>query len=172
MKYLGIASVILGMIGLGYLYLGRSNPPSLSQPAPMTAAQQPDLITAPTRSTPLVAAEPLEQPAALQLSEDTVLEGLAAELREDLPEAIADNLTLTDAVFLPRMRILELVYVTSDPDLRSVAGNMRSMVSARAETVCQQGRAMFEMGVTLRNSFLDREGQLFQRLYMLPEDCL
>jgi hypothetical protein len=70
------------------------------------------------------------------------------------------------------MRILELIYVSSDPDIRSVAADMRNLVTARAAAVCQEGRPMFEMGVTLRNSFVDRDGNLFQRLYMLPEDCL
>lgn len=96
---------------------------------------------------------------------------MAADARENLPMAVTDTLTQTDALFLPRMRIMEYTYVMSTADARASAGELRAMIESRAETVCLEGQQMFAMGVTLRNSFEDREGNMFQRVYLLPEDC-
>ena len=78
---------------------------------------------------------------------------------------------MTDALFLPQMRIMEYTYVLTALDVRASARDMRALIDAGAERLCLEGRDMFKMGVTLRNSFRDREGILFQRIYLLPEDC-
>lgn len=170
MKNLGMVIVVLSVLGLGYLYLVRSDMSEPPQPVPSSAPPEADVITAPTA--PAVPSDTAQNAPEPEMTEDALVEGLTADLREALPEIISERLTLNDAVYLPRMRILELIYVSSDPDIRSVAADMRNLVTARAAAVCQEGRPMFEMGVTLRNSFVDRDGNLFQRLYMLPEDCL
>lgn len=129
-----------------------------AEPAPVVTPNAPDRITA------------AESPAA-SLDEEAMLDEMAAATRERLPEAVTDTLTLTDAVFLPRMRIMEFRYVTAAADARAAAGDMRALIDARAETICVDGREMFEMGVTLRSSFEDRERNVFQRVYLLPDDC-
>ncbi len=96
---------------------------------------------------------------------------MAADARENLPSVVTETLTLTDALFLPQMRIMEYSYVTTAADASTSARDMRTLIEARAETICIEGRDMFAMGVTLRNSFEDRDGNLFQRVYLLPEDC-
>ena len=78
---------------------------------------------------------------------------------------------MTDALFLPRMRIMEYTYVTTALDARASAQTMRALIASGAERLCLEGRDMFEMGVTLRNSFKDQDGVLFQRVYLLPEEC-
>jgi hypothetical protein len=134
-------------------------------PAP-TSELAPD-ATAPVAPVAIVAQS--EAPASP--NEETMLEDMAAEARENLPSAVTDTLTLNDALFLPRMRIMEYSYVTTAEDARAAAREMRGLIESRAETICLEGRGMFEMGVTLRNSFEDRNGNLFQRVYLLPEDC-
>ena len=96
---------------------------------------------------------------------------MAADVRESLPSAVTDTLTLTDVLFLPRMRIMEYSYVTTADDSRATAREMRTLIEARTETICLEGEEMFGMGVTLRSSFEDRDGTLFERVYLLPEDC-
>ncbi len=98
---------------------------------------------------------------------ELVLEDIVASVREGLPAAITDTLTLNDAVFFPRMRILEYVYVSSAPNIEDI----QSLIEGRAETLCLEARDMFGMDVTLRNSFEDLEGNVLQRIYLLDEDC-
>ncbi|MCD9150084.1 hypothetical protein [Pseudophaeobacter flagellatus] len=66
---------------------------------------------------------------------------------------------------------MEYNYVTTAADARAAARDMQGLIESRAETICLEGRGMFEMGATLRNSFEDRNGNLFQRGYLQPEDC-
>jgi hypothetical protein len=172
MKSLGMAIVVLGVLGLGYFYLVRSDLPVPSQTAPGVAPPVADVITAPPGPAPDAPSDSAQLASEPEMTEDALLEGLTADLREALPETINERLTLRDAIFLPRMRILELIYVTSESDSRGVAADVRNLVAGRAEAICQQGRAMFELGVTLRNSFVSQDGTLFQRIYTLPEDCL
>ncbi len=54
--------------------------------------------------------------APVSPDEETVLEDMAADARESLPSAVTDTLTMTDALFLPRMRIMEYSYVTTAVD--------------------------------------------------------
>jgi hypothetical protein len=121
-------------------------------------------VPAPTATAPAAT-----QPATLD--EDARLEQIAAANREVLPATVTDTLTQTYALFLPRMRIMEHSYVTTAPDPRATASALRAMIAERAGDICRDGREMFTMGVTLRNSFEDRAGNLIQRVYLLPEDC-
>ncbi len=98
---------------------------------------------------------------------DLELVDVAAAVRESLPAAVTDTLTLNDAVFFPRMRIMEYVYVSSAPDIE----NLQSFIEGRAETLCLEARGMFGMDVTLRNSFEDLDGNVLKRIYLLDEDC-
>ncbi|MGY6633553.1 MAG: hypothetical protein ACXIU8_07385 [Alkalilacustris sp.] len=66
---------------------------------------------------------------------------------------------------------MEFVCVSPAPATRTEAGDLRELVDTEAERLCRTGREMFEMGVTQRHSFLDGDGRLFQRAYLLPEDC-
>ena len=104
-------------------------------------------------------------------NEEVSLEDMAAFARESIPTAVTDTLTLTDALFLPRLQIMEYTYVTIVADPRSTARDMRTMIEERADTICLEGREMFEMGATQRYSFEDGRGNIFQRVYILPEDC-
>ena len=103
--------------------------------------------------------------------EEVSLEDMAASARESIPTAVTDTLTLTDALFLPRLQIMEYTYVTTVADARSTARDMRTMIEGRADAICLEGRQMFEMGATQRYSFEDGQGNIFQRVYILPEDC-
>lgn len=150
----------LAVVVIGYFLLVPAGPP----PQPVATPEAPAPETAPAVSAP--APEPRAP------NEEAVLEEMAASMRESLPEAVSDSLTLNDAVFLPRMRIMEFSYVTSASDVRAEVDALRTVLETRAETICQEGREMFEMGVTLRQSIEDRNGDLFQRLYLLPEDCV
>ncbi|MFA8385390.1 MAG: hypothetical protein ACEPO2_07180 [Pelagibaca sp.] len=174
MKYL-VGLGALAVVTLGYFLLV----PSVDAPAPMpeSAVRAPD-AAAPAPVTdqanrgpvaPIVIAA--ENVASALEDEEAALEDMALKAREGLPSAVTNTLTLEDAFFLPRMRIMEFSYVTTAPDGRAVADEMRTLIEARSEGICLEGRQMFEMDVTLRNSFEDRDGTLFQRVYLLPEDC-
>ena len=159
-KYLlGLGAIIVVVVGYFVLMptqdlpeLTREPLPNNSAPAALEATPREDIVT-PT------------------LDDAAFLQDLAADVREGLPSVIGETLTMTDAVFLPRMRIMEYAYVTTSGDVRAAAGELRSLIEARSETICIDGREMFELGVTLRNSFLDRDGTLLRRAYLLPEDC-
>ncbi|WP_051108220.1 hypothetical protein [Yoonia vestfoldensis] len=171
MKYVvGLGALVVVVIG--YFLLAPATPPD-PVPAPEVAASDPEPAPA------AVAPATPETPEAI-ISQDVVpvspddealLETMAADARESLPSTVTDTLTMTDALFLPRMRIMEYSYVTTAVDARASARDMRTLIEARAERLCLAGRQMFAMGVTLRNSFEDRDGNLFQRVYLLPEDC-
>ena len=167
MKYLiGLGALVLVVVG--YFLLVPTGDQTTQAPAPDVAS--PDTVpTAP----PLVAPEAIipDEAAPTAPDEEALLEEMAAAVRESLPEAVTQTLTLNDALFLPRMRIMEFSYVTSAADGSAAARDMRALIEARSETICREGREMFGMGVTLRNSFEDRAGNLFQRVYLLPEDC-
>jgi len=159
MKYLiGLGGLVVVVVG-GYILLV---PEETSQQAPSVP------LAVETETTPADDPAPASDPAP---DAETVLEDMAADARENLPEDLTDTVTLTDALFLPRMRIMEYSYVTSAPDARASAQEMRTLIEARAETICLDGREMFDMGVTLRHSFEDSSGIVFQRVYLLPEQC-
>lgn len=169
-KYLiGLGILVVAVIG--YFFLAPpANPPApspeVAEPAAPPAAEPPAATPAPEPAAPADTAQTDVTPDA-----ETLLENMAADTREGLPSAVTDTVTLNDALFLPRMRIMEYSYVTTAADARASALDMRNLIEASAETICIEGRQMFEMGVTLRNSFEDRAGNLFQRVYLLPEDC-
>lgn len=163
MKYLiGLGGLLVVVVG-GYILLVPEVDPQETPQVPVvvdtTPEPAPDPDSAPDPS-------PAPDPDA-----ETLLEDMAADAREDLPRTVTDTLTLTDTVFLPRMRIMEYTYVTTADDARATAREMRALIEARAETICREGEEMFGMDVTLRNSFKNRDGTLFQRVYLLPEDC-
>lgn len=167
MKYLVGLGVLVVLVA-GYFLLVRSEDtpaPSASSDAAQTA--EPGAIAE------LVAPEAVapQDEAARSPDEDALLEDMAAEARESLPSAVTDDVTLTDAVFLPRMRIMDYRYVTAAADPRASVRDLRAIIEDRAESICVEGREMFGMNVTMRNSFEDRDGTLFQRVYLLPEDC-
>lgn len=165
-RYLIALGSLVLLVGVYFLLA-----PDPAPPAPDPAEPEPVAEPVPETLAPDPAPPAPEAAAPLVVDEDTRLETLAAELRERLPEAVTDTLTLTDAVFLPRMRIMELRYSVATDDARAATGDMRAQIEARAETICRDGREMFDMGVTLRNSFDDGRGTLFRRHYLLPEDC-
>lgn len=174
LKYL-VGLGALAVVTLGYFLLV----PSVDTPAPMpeSAVRAPD-ATVPAPETEQADRAPTapiaiaaEDVASAFEDEEAALQEMASKAREGLPSAVNDTLTLEDAFFLPRMRIMEFSYVTTAPDGRAVADDMRALIEARSESICLEGREMFEMDVTLRNSFEDRDGALFQRVYLLPEDC-
>ncbi|SDX86895.1 hypothetical protein [Roseicitreum antarcticum] len=158
MKYI-VGLGVLGLAVVGYFVLVPEGRPPASPTANIEAIAIPEPV-------------PPAEPAALGApDEEAFLEEVAANAREGLPTAVTDTLTLNDAFFLPRMRIMEYVYVTSSSYSRATAIDTRSMIESRAEVICLDGREMFEMGVTLRNSFFDGDGDMFQRVYLLAEDC-
>lgn len=165
-KYLagfGGLAVLAAALG-AYLLLGpQHTPPAETRPAPA--------VETPAEPAPEPAPELVPEAAPAEPDPAQLLEELAADLREDLPVRITDTLRKTDAIFLPRMRIMEFVYVSMAPATRAEAGELRGLVEGDAERLCRTRRDMFEMGVTLRHSFLDGNGRLFQRVYLLPEDC-
>lgn len=163
MKYLiGLGALVVVVVG--YLVLSLTEEPS-EPPAPASQpAPTPAVPSAPEAIAP-------DETAAPALDENELLEQMVADVRERLPSTISDTLTMTDAVFLQRMRIVEYFYVTTSADVRASASDLRSLIEARSETICIDGRDMFELGATLRNSFADRDGNLLQRAYLLPEDC-
>ncbi|MBQ2262548.1 MAG: hypothetical protein II336_14405 [Loktanella sp.] len=154
-KYLIALGVLIVAVVAYFIFAPATTPPS-SESEPVTVAP----------SVP----EPV--PAAEAVDDDTRLEQIAADTRENLPSALTDTLTWTDALFLPRMRIMEYSYVSADTDAEPSADNLRNMIATRAETICLDGRDMFEMGTTLRNNFETSNGDLIDRVYLLPEDCL
>lgn len=157
----GLGGIVVLAVALGAYLLPRPQDTPPSEPRSVPAAQ------APAEPAPELAPDvaPSEPDAAQRL------EALAADLREDLPARITDTLSQTDAIFLPRMRIMEFVYVSTAPATRTEAGALRALVDAEAGRLCRTSREMFELGVTLRHSFLDGDGRLFQRAYLLPEEC-
>lgn len=94
-------------------------------------------------------------------------EDIVALKRESLPTALSDTVTLNDAVFFPRMRIMEYVYVSTTPN----ADDLQTFIAGRSEMLCLEGQDMFGKEVTLRNSFEDTDGRLLRRIYLLEEDC-
>ena len=163
MKYLlGLGA--LGVVVIGYFVLVPAGPPTIPAPAPDAPAPDPAPVVAPDPVLP-------DEAAPVTASDEALLEEMAADVRENLPEDVTETLTLTDAVFLPRMRIMEFSYVTRATDAGAAANDIRALIEARAETICQEGREMFDMGVTLRHSLEDLDGVLSQRVYLLPEDC-
>lgn len=173
MKYLiGVGALVVLVVGAALLFSGSAPAPApaVVATAPTAPAPEPEPVTAPEVATaPETVALPPTRPVASD--QDEWLQALAADTRESLPSSVTESLTMTDALFLPRMRIMEYTYETTASDARASARNMRALIDAGAERLCIEGRDMFEMGVTLRNSFKDRDGVLFQRVYLLPEDC-
>jgi hypothetical protein len=106
-----------------------------------------------------------DQIAAAQAEQS--LEDMVALKRESLPAALSDTVTLVDAVFFPRMRIMEYVYVSATPNV----DNLQTFIEGRAEMLCLEVRDMFGKEVTLRNSFEDVDGNVLRRIYLLEEDC-
>lgn len=159
-KYaLGLGSVIAMVVGYLVLMPAQERQQPATEPvASATAPVAPDAITR-------------ESPVTDAPDEEALLEGMAADAREDLPSVMGDTLTMTDAVFLPRMRIMEYAYETTFADTRAAVDDLRALIEGRSETICIDGREMFELGVTLRNTFLDRNGALLRRVYLLPDDC-
>lgn len=173
MKYLiGLGALVVIVVGAA-LFFSRPAPapaPAAVATAPAAPAAAPAIVTDPAVATaPETAALPSARP--VPADQDERLQALAASTRESLPSSVTESLTMTDALFLPRMRIMEYTYQMTSSDARASARNMRALIDAGAERLCLEGRDMFEMGVTLRNSFKDRDGVLFQRVYLLPEDC-
>lgn len=161
MKYLiGVGALVVIVVGSVLLFSGPTPTPAADEPA----AKAPEEATAQETVT-----SPAQGP--LPGAQDEWLLASAANTREGLPAFVTESLTMTDALFLPRMRIMEYTYVSTALDARASARQMRTLIDSGAERLCLEGRDMFEMGVTLRNSFKDREGVLFQRVYLLPEDC-
>lgn len=105
-------------------------------------------------------------PTSIDQAEQT-LEEMVALRRDSLPTALTDTLTLDDAVFFPRMRIMEYVYVSATP----IVDNLQTFIDGRAETLCLEVRDMFGKEVTVRNSFEDSDGNVLRRIYLLEEDC-
>ena len=173
MKYLiGMSALVVIVIGSVFLFSGPTPVPAPT--AVVTAPGVPAAEAAPaTASEKAIAPETVALPAQGLDSgaQDGWMQSLAANTRESLPASVTESLTMTDALFLPRMRIMEYTYVLTALDVRASARDMRALIDSGAERLCLEGRDMFKMGVTLRNSFRDREGVLFQRVYLLPEDC-
>lgn len=170
MKYLIGLGVLIAVVVAYFLLVPVDTPPApepASEPAASAPAPEPEPQAAPAAPEAITPSDTASEAP----DEEALLEEMAADARESLPSAVTDTLTLTDALFVPRMRIMEYNYVTTAADARSSADEMRSLIEARAETICTEGREMFGMGVTLRNSFEDGDGNLFQRVYLLPEDC-
>ena len=148
MKYLIAVGVLVVGVAAYFVFAPATTPPA---PAPEPVAAAP--------SEP----EPAAAPAAPD--DDTRLAQMAADARENLPSALTDNVTWTDALFLPRMRIMEYSYVATGAD------DLRDMIATRVETICRDGREMFALGTTLRNNVENSDGVLIDRVYLLPEDC-
>ncbi|MFZ3585204.1 hypothetical protein ACOI1H_24185 [Loktanella sp. DJP18] len=169
----GLGALVL--VVMGYFVLVPATTPPALESASETAVVVPDPGTdaiapvAPVFVTPEAIVS--QDVAPVSFDDETVLEDMAADARESLPSAVTDTLTMTDALFLPRMRIMEYSYVTTAVDGRASAREMRTLIEANSERLCLAGRQMFGMDVTMRNSFEDRDGNLFQRVYLLPEDC-
>lgn len=172
LKYIvGVGIVVVAGIAVFMLVPSDSSPVDTA-PEVAAPAREPDPEAAPAASAPVAPTAIIaDEDAPAAPDEETAFEGMAADARENLPMEVTDTLTITDAVFLPRMRIMEYSYVTTSADARASASEMRTVIEGRAEAICLEGRQMFEMGVTLRNSFEDGSGTLFQRVYLLPEDC-
>ena len=137
MKYLISLGVVV-VIVVGYFLLAPSPSAVVSQNDPITTAQV-----------------------------DQSVEDMVALKRESLPTALSDTVTLNDAVFFPRMRIMEYVYVSATPNV----DNLQTFIEGRTEMLCLEVRDMFGKEVTLRNSFEDIDGNVLRRIYLLEEDC-
>ena len=153
-RYLiGLAAVIA--VAAGVYFLVPSAPP------------EPPTASAPE---PAPAPAPAPEPTPV-LEGDALLEQIASARREGLPRAVGDDLTFTDAVFLPRMRIMEHVFV-ADRGAAPTAGELRRRVDADTQRLCTEEQALFAEDVTLRHSYRNRDGTLLQRVHLLPETCL
>ena len=137
MKYLISLGVVV-VIVVGYFLLSPSPSAVVSQNDPIATAQ-------------------VEQS----------VEDMVALKPESLPTALSDTVTLNDAVFFPRMRIMEYVYVSATPNV----DNLQTFIEGRTEMLCLEVRDMFGKEVTLRNSFEDIDGNVLRRIYLLEEDC-
>ena len=159
-RYLiGLAAVIA--VAAGVYFLVPSAPPE-----PPTASA-PEPAPAPTAES---APEPAPEPTPA-LEGDALLEQIASARREGLPRAVGDDITFTDAVFLPRMRIMEHVFV-ADRGGAPTAAELRRRVDADTQRLCTEEQALFAEDVTLRHSYRNRDGTLLQRVHLLPETCL
>jgi hypothetical protein len=107
-----------------------------------------------------------QDPVAIAQTEQSLSE-IAAEKRQTLPTVLSETITLNDAVFLPRLRIMEYAYATSTSDNAA----LQSFVDSRAETLCLEVKDMSGTGVTLRNILEDLNGNVLRRIYLLDEDC-
>ncbi|MGJ8588227.1 MAG: hypothetical protein ACSHXW_08730 [Yoonia sp.] len=137
MKYLISLGVVV-VIVVGYFLLAPSPSAVVSQNDPITTAQV-----------------------------EKSVEYMVALKRESLPTALSDTVTLNDAVFFPRMRIMEYVYVSATPNV----DNLQTFIEGRTEMLCLEVRDMFGKEVILRNSFEDIDGNVLRRIYLLEEDC-
>jgi hypothetical protein len=167
-KYLIGIGVLFVIAGYFLLASPRQQEAPVTVPVAISRTPEPSPAVPPP---PAPVAIVSQKEAPIAPNEETLLEEMAADVRESLPSALTDTLTMTDAQFLPRMRIMQYDYVIIAANVRASARDMRTLIEGRAETICLEGRVMFGMDVTLRNSFEDSEGNLFQRVYLLPEDC-
>lgn len=162
-RYLVGLMVVAGL-ALGIWMLVPTAPPGpVVAPEPEPAAEP--VADSPAEPEPAPVPEP---PAALQ--GDALIAEMAAARRETLPQAAGTGITFSDAVFLPRMRIMEHVFVL-DGGTIPTAADLRRRVMADTRRLCTEERALFEAGVTLRHSFRAGDGALLQRVHLLPEDC-
>ncbi|MGI3213284.1 hypothetical protein ACROSR_19545 [Roseovarius tibetensis] len=166
-KYLVGLGVLIVLVSGYFLLVPSKDTPAPADSSDVAQNAEPGAIAelvAPQAITP-------QDEAPRSPDEEALLEEMAAEARESLPSVVIDNVTMTDAVFLPRMRIMEYRYVTTAAEALASVRDVRGMIEDRAESICLEGREMFSMDVTMRNSFEDRDGTIFQRVYILPEDC-
>lgn len=153
------------LIGLGVLVLAVV---AYFAFTPAAAPPEPEPAPAPTAAAP---AAPEPAVAAPVADEDARLEQIAAETRENLPAAVTETLRWTDAVFLPRMRIMEFTYVGSGPGAAPSAAIFRETIATGSRQLCLDRRDMFDLGTTLRISLENSDGILIDRAYLLPADC-
>lgn len=117
-------------------------------------------------------AAPAPEPAvqsdavAVTRTDQSITDTLTAK-RAELPAQLTSAITLIDINFQARMRIMQYAYVANTPD----TDNLNAFIEGRSETLCLEARSMFGTGVTLRNSFVDTDGNLLGRIYLLDEDC-
>lgn len=158
-KYLvGLLAAVV-LVG-GYFLLMPASPP----PAP----PEPVAAPAPEPAADLPAAA---EPEAAAPTPEELLEQIAAATREDLPMAVSDTLTLADAIFLPRMGIMEHVFVAHAGDLGAAAADLRQRTQGEVAVICRDRHEIFERSATLRHTLRDSAGNLRDRVYVLPEDC-
>lgn len=130
MKYLiGVGALVLALGGY-FVLVPEETPPEQASAPDAQQARAPEAVV--PANEPVPAATP-----------EASLETMAADVRESLPSSVTDTLTLTDVLFLPRMRIMEYNYVTIADDSRATAREMRTLIEARTETICLEGEEMF-----------------------------